>query len=183
MMMTHQQEPLNGPERRKGTKLRWDPTIGAGAILQAITVVIVIGGGFMAYSAFTTATTIKLENINTKVDNNQTALLEKFAEAKEEDNKRDVAGAKALADMKAELSTQQQQTAANVAQLQRTIDQTLPRVEDRITALVGQISDIYARLKITEDDQDKLDRRTFELEQFKTKVESASPGAARRTGG
>lgn len=184
-MMTHQQEsePWNGADKRKGMKLRWDGTINAGAILQALTVLIVIGGGFMAYSAFTTATTIELANINKKVDANQAALLEKFTEAKTEATSRDIANAKSLGDMKTELSTQQQTTAANVAQLQRTIDQTLPRVEDRITGLVGQIADIYARLKSTEDDQNKLDQRTFVLEQFKVKVESASPGASRRTGG
>lgn len=182
--MTHQQtpEPRNGVDKGKGLSLRWDGTINAGAILQAITVTIVIGGGIMAYSAFTTATNLRLTQNEKTAADNQAAILEKFSEAKTEAANRDAAWTKSLTDLRTDLSSQQQQTASNVAQLQRTIDQTLPRLEDWRTQMTSQIADIYARLKSTEDGQEKLDRRTFDLEQFKSKVESGSP-STRRTGG
>jgi hypothetical protein len=164
-------------------KLRWDGTINAGSIMQALTVIVVFCGAVMAYSAFTTGTTIELANINKKIDANQGALLEKIGEIRAEATGRDTTQTKALADMKTDLTASQQQTAANVAQLQRTIDQTIPRFEDRFTTMVGQFADVFARLKGVEDEQDKTGNRLFVLEQFKTKVESASPAVSHKSGG
>lgn len=185
-MMPHSSvdTPPGGVERRKGISLRWDPTVGAGAVIQVGTVAVAVVVMLMNFSSSQTEAKIGRD----KQDANQTRL-EKIMTDNQAVNLKAVSDLKAdmfqkMAEDKAEqarsngeLAGSLKETSAKVTQLQSTNDQTLPRYEDRFTSILARLAGYDARW--SDIDQFKIDTKgqLFILNQFKVQVENASPSA------
>lgn len=163
-------------------QLRWDPTVGAGAVLQAITVIIVIGGAVMAYSAFTTSTNLRLITIEQKAADNQAQLLEKIGEVRTEAANREAASVKANADLRTELSNAIKENSTLTTQLKTTLDQKLPTYDEKFSNLFSLFAGLSSRMDGFDKWQIDTGQKVYQFDQFRAKVESASPGPAKRGG-
>lgn len=160
-------------------QLRWDPTVGAGAILQAA---IVLGGFIIAYSGFTTGTNLRLLTIEQKATENQTILIEKLNEVKTEATNREAAQVKANSDLRTELSGAIKENSVLTQQLKTTLDQTLPRYDEKFTNLFSMLAGQSQRMDGFDKWRDETGQKVYQFDQFRAKVESASPGPPKRGG-
>lgn len=193
-MMPHSSvdTPPGGVERRKGISLRWDPTVGAGAVIQVCTVV-----GTMAVAV--AVILMNISSTQTKYELGQARIEQTMKQNQDDnvarDNTNQQANVKAIADLKTdmfqkmaedkaeqarsngELSGSLKEQAAKVTQLQSTMDQTVPRSEDRFASIIARLAGYDTRW--SEADQFKIDTKSqlFILNQFKAQVENASPSA------
>lgn len=173
------QTPFNGVERRKGWGMRWNPEVNPGHLMQVVTV---IGAAIVLISTWSsdkTKTELTLDRIETQMVENQKVVTDKIDGVRTDMNIKITDVKTDQARNYGELTGSQKETAALVTQMQRTLDQTLPRFEDRFTNIMGMVQTVQAQVNELMKWKTEADGKINGFGQFQTRIESASPSSKR----